>query len=201
VAITFRDLQFSGYQAAAFYVNLQFSVGAIVRPLLQRLDNLLDGDPISLPIPEEAPPEIPRIFLTNKDRSLRFDLSPARADFRWQRPDHGEMPLGRFTELAQYAFAGFQEAAQATPGRLALVVHRFKADDRPGFALAEHFCRPELLANEPRKGPLSRPEAFELHAFKRYHAGRFALNSWVRAKSGTLTNPQGTQPIILVNKI
>ena len=199
--ITHRDFQFTSYQAVAFYVGLQFATSKLLRPMLQALDNVLDGDPISLPVPPEAPPEIPRVVLTNKDGSLRFDLSLARADMRWQRPDQGEMPLEGFTELAQRAFESFHQAIQARPGRLALVVHRCKLEEQPGLALARHFCRPELLSNEPgRKGPLNRPEAFELHAFKRYEQGRFVLNSWVRSKSGTLTAPRGMQPIVLVEQ-
>lgn len=66
-----------------------------------------------------------------------------------------------------------------------MVVHRYQASDDPARALSTHFCKPDLLSQDP-KGPLNRPENFELHAHKTYKLGRFAINSWMRCKSGVL---------------
>jgi hypothetical protein len=84
---------------------------------------------------------------------------------------------------------------------LALVLNRFQRHDTPGRAIAAHFCRPELLSNEPnRKGPLNRPENFELHAHKSYTLEGFSVNSWVRCKTGRIERAGEGQPIVLVEQ-
>jgi len=199
VTLTSTGFEFNSYQAAAFYSRLSLSARTILTDVLRTLGDVLDGDPITLPLPAEAPAELPRVLLTSKDSSLRFDVALSRADFRWNRADSA-LALTRFLELAQRGFSALHEAAGAMPGRLALVVHRFKPQEDAGKALARHFCLPELLEDGPqRKGPLNRPEAFELHAFKKFQLGRYVVNSWFRAKSG-LINPTVPEPIVLIEQ-
>jgi hypothetical protein len=184
--VTEAGFEFSGYQTAIFYVRLALGARSILTQVLGEIGEVLDGDPISLPVPAEAPPEIPRVMLTSKDRALRFDVSLNRADFRWQRTE-AALELTRFLETAERAFQALIRSAESLPGRIALVAHRFKPEPDAGKVLAAHFCRPELLEDTPRhKGPLNRPEAFELHAFKKFRLNHFAVNSWFRAKTGTI---------------
>lgn len=194
--------RFSGYQAATFYANLQLSTGKILPRLLSDLGDVLDGDPITVPVPQDAPPEVPRVLLGSKDQSLRMEMSLVRVDVRWRRQAVGhEMPLDEFITFAQRALGFFHRAVSGRPGRLALVTHRLQLHDVPGRALASHFCRPELLSDEPnRKGPLNRPEKFELHAYKRFQLGEFTVNSWVRCKTGELATEDRRRPIILVEQ-
>ena len=194
--------RFGTYQAVAFYANLRLAINKILPRLLSELADVLDADPIALPVPGEAPPEIPRLFLSNKDQSIRMEVSPQRADVRWQRKSpSSEMNLEQFCDFSQRAFVCFHEAAHVMPGRIALVVNRFQPHENPGKALASHFCHPPLLSNEPgKKGPLNRPEQFELHAHKRFEIGSFRVNSWVRCKTGTITEEQKKHPIILVEQ-
>jgi len=197
--ITSEDFEFSGYQAAAFYVRLGISARAALTQVLSEVGEFLDGDPISLPVPPEAPPEIPRILLASKDGSLRFDIALNRADFRWQRTD-GVLDISRFLASAERVFQSLNRAAESLPGRLAMVVHRFKPQEDAGKALAKQFCRPELLEDRPRhKGPLNRPEGFELHAFKQYRLGSYTVNSWFRAKTG-FVDQKNPRPVVLVEQ-
>jgi hypothetical protein len=200
--ISHSAFHYSGYQAAAFYANLRFAAGRVLRDLLADLGEVFDGDPITLPVPADAPPQIPQIFLTSKDESLRMDISLARVDVRWQRKtERRDITVPEFAAVAERALASFNRATRSKPGRVALIVHRFQTNDSPGQALAIHFCRPELLSREPsKKGPLSRPEAFELHAFKRFQMGRFPVNSWVRARSGTMATEKGMHRVIAVEQ-
>lgn len=186
------------YQAAAFYARAVLVPGKVLPRLLQDLGTVLDGDPISLPIPSNAPPEIPRIILSSKDQALRLEVSTSRVDMRWQRvTDDARLDLGEFTAAALRAFASYQRAIEAHPGRLGFIVVRSAEHENPGRLLAEHFCRPELLSNQPgKKGPLNRPEQFEIHSHKTFTLGQFRLNSWVRFKSGTRKN----RPILLVEE-
>lgn len=194
--------RFSAYQGAAFYANLQLTVGRLLPRLLSDLSDVLDGDPITLPVPKDGPAEVPRIILGNKDESMRMEISLVRTDIRWNlKRAAPELNLSQFSSFAQRAFACFHQATQAKPGRIALVLNRFQLHENPGKEIASHFCRPELLLNEPgRKGPLNRPEQFELHAHKRFDLGRFRVNSWVRCKTGTFTEGQSRHKVVLVEQ-
>lgn len=194
--------RFNEYQAVAFYANLQLAVRRILPHLLSELADVLDGDPISLPVPKEAPPEVPRLILGNKDQSIRMEISLLRTDVRWQRrTEERAVTLPQFSDFAVRAFSRFQELTQARPGRLALVVYRFQPHENPGKALAAHFCLPHLLLEDPtRKGPLNRPENFEIHAHKRFQLAQFRVNSWVRCKTGTIKVGDKRDRIILVEQ-
>lgn len=194
--------RFSGYQAVAFFGNVQLSVNRVLPRLITDLGDTLDGDPIALPIPADAPPEVPRLVLANKDQSLRFDISLRRADVRWVRQATGhEMPVSDFSGFSQRALNVFHQAVHLRPSRVAFVANRFQPHETPGIELARHFCRPELLSNDPsKKGPLNRPENFELHSHKKFQMGRFLVNSWMRCKSGMLSIADRNRPIIFVEQ-
>lgn len=184
--ISFEKFAFVGFQTVGFYNDLRLRTSTVLPRLLASLGADLDGDPISLPIPIEAPKEVPRVILANKDQTLRLDISLARADFRWEYKNQcTPVDLSHFCTLSLRAFSVFSEATETFPGRVALIVRRFQPQDFPGKALAEHFCKPALLSNDPKiKGPFNRPDNFELHAHKVFKLGDLSVNSWVRAKSG-----------------
>lgn len=187
-------------QAAVFFTELQYSAPKTLAKMLDAYADVLDGNPVALPIPEDAPPEIPRLILLSKDQTLRVDLSLQRIDVRWQRqtPD-GDCAIQQFIDFAGNVFQTFCETVNALPGRTALILNRFSENDQPAKTLARHFCRPELLSAEP-KGPLNRPENFELHAHKTYRLGEFDINSWVRCKTGFLSVGDSRARIILVEQ-
>lgn len=194
--------RFGAYQTATFYNNLQATATRLLPKLLGELGDQLDGDPVTLPLPPQAPPEVPRLILQSADQSLRMEVSLLRVDVRWQRTvTAGQPELPQFCGFATKAHGLFQEVVGARSGRLALVVQRYQLHQSPGMALSAHFCRPELVSNQPHaKGPLNRPENFELHAHKTYHLGRFPINSWMRCKTGVLAVAEVGQPIILVEQ-
>ena len=89
---------------------------------------------------------------------------------------------GSSLELASKIIRRYMENTRAIVGRIALVLHRAATNEKPALELARHFCRDQWL-----KGPLNRPEDFELHAQKQYQlAGRWHINSWIRCKTAKL---------------
>jgi len=82
------DFYVSNLQTAIFITNLDFSnkIGFISQ-LNQETDNLFDGDPIILPIPNDAPPEVPRIILKSQDDSYTLNLCQNRVDLFYNERD------------------------------------------------------------------------------------------------------------------
>jgi hypothetical protein len=178
---------FAGFQGVAFFENMQFSPLRIATAVQEAFPDILDGDPIMMPT-EGAPPTVPKLILQSKAQDYRFEAAPSRIDLRLQRRNaEQQLGLNTFCELAVRAISVFSAAANARPGRLALISVRFQKAADSGRQLAEYFCKPEMLVQEPaRKGPLNRPEAFELHAQKAYELDGFQVNSWVRCKAATV---------------
>lgn len=69
-------------QSAFFVTNVNLSDKLDVANKIKRgLTNILDGDPTVLPVPNDAPLEIPRIILTSKNKTFTCNIAPERIDF------------------------------------------------------------------------------------------------------------------------
>jgi hypothetical protein len=82
------DFYVSSLQTAIFIPNLDLSnkIG-FINQLNKETGNLFDGDPIILPIPNDAPPEVPRIILKNKNDSYTLNLCQNRVDLFYNERD------------------------------------------------------------------------------------------------------------------
>jgi len=78
------DLQFhvKFIQGSLFFPNFPYGAKLnLVNALNKSTPILLEKDPTFLPIPDDAPPEIPRIILSNKTGEFQCNISPNRIDF------------------------------------------------------------------------------------------------------------------------
>ena len=168
-------------QCVIFTPHLAFRSSDILAHLLEHWKNDFDGQPLTMPIPDDAPAEIPRILLKSVDDSLRMEIARGRTSVLWNRTSEGGDPevsvvVEKFRDILQ----DLTGHVNVLPGRLALVLNRVLPIENPARKLAEHFCKDAWIA-----GPLNRSENFELHALKKYRlAQQFDVNSWVRVKTG-----------------
>lgn len=171
----------SAIQCVIFTPHLAFRPSDVLAYLLTRWGQKFDGQPLTMPLPEEAPAEIPTILLKSEDNSLRMDIAKGRTSVLWNRTSEEVDPEVRVdVEQFQEILQDFTRHIKIRPGRIALVLNRVLPVENPAKNLAEHFCKEAWL-----DGPLNRPEQFELHAHKRYRlVNRFDVNSWVRVKTG-----------------
>jgi hypothetical protein len=149
----------------------------------------LQGEIVSLPIPADAPPQLPRLQMATRDRSQSVEAGPERFSVTWQIVTQGAGPPDQFVETARKAFGAYRQALPSRLVRLALHALSFANAQDPAMALARHFCKPEwLYRDDTSKGALSRCENFELHAHKRFALqSGVRVNSWMRCKTGQLT--------------
>src|SRR5207244_8634989 len=64
-------------QAIIYTPELQFRTNRVLTYLLDKHADKLNADPISFPMPAEAPPEFTRIILQSNDKALTLQASPA----------------------------------------------------------------------------------------------------------------------------
>ena len=172
-----------------FTQGIAFETSPAIAALVRLEDLSLDGQIVSLPIPAQAPPQVPRLQMATRDGSLSLEVSPERFSFSWQIVTPGATPPQQFLETAVNAFEAYRAALPSRLARIALHVLSFATSEEPAMALARHFCKPEWLRRDDSlKGALSRCENFELHAHKRFNLDSgVVVNSWMRCKTGQLT--------------
>jgi hypothetical protein len=183
-------------QFSIFTPVLAFSTGSVFPKLMTDFGDVFDGDPISIPLPPEAPKDIPRIILKSKDFKIKLEVSENRVNLsRYFNIDETNeiSAFVSFIELWGKLTGSYMDFTNATVGRLAVVAVKACECDNPGKALAEHFCKPEYLVE-----PFNRPESFEIHSHKKYKFGAFSVNSWVRCKTGKLKKEN--KPIIIIEQ-
>ena len=187
--LRFEDFeQIGSIQASVFTPGHGFSSSRLLKSLLNWCGDVFDCDPIVLPLPEDAPAEIPRITLQNSEKSLKLELSPLRVNFFRLRANPTEIiRAAEFLAEANALLGQYMAESGAKCGRIAGVLTRYAFRDKPQSEIAEHFCKKEFL-----KEPFGKPSAFELHALRKYkYKKMFDVNSWVRIKSGQIKPSAG----------
>ncbi len=174
----------SSIQCSMFTPGFSFRPTALLTYLLEHWGSKFDGTPLSIPLPDTAPPEIPSIVLTNKDSSLKMDVSRSRINVSWNRTSSEVNPdvLSVIDEMNDI-LRNIIKDQRASAGRLAFILNRFAPLEDTAKMLAAHFCKEEWLTNV-----LKQPENFELHVHERHAlgTGQFNINSWFRVRTGRL---------------
>lgn len=189
--------EISSIQASLFLSSFVFSTSKILKTALEASSELLDGDPIVLPVPDVAPHEIPRIILKKKDNTMRLELSPLRFNFfRIKTGDGDKILANEFLNTANKLLSEMVENIGSGVVRMAVVLERFCLIEEAASAIAAHFCKSDFMSE-----PFDRPSEFELHSMKKYKfLDSFEVNSWVKIKSGILQSKKEIhRPVIIAH--
>lgn len=194
--LTADSFQLASFQATIFTPDGDFAASKVMKDLYPSLATVFDGEPIILPpLPEGAPPEIPRIIIESTSHEWRCEFSPVRVNVYWRRTMTTEASVALGDAHLSAVETLLQYAVQLKPriARLAALATRFSVHENPGLLLARHFCKERWDT-----APLNRPENFELHAHKRFTlASAFDVNSWARSKTGKLSGDGDEKRVIL----
>jgi hypothetical protein len=155
-----------------------------------------DGQPTILPIPQDAPPDIPRLQLSSKDKNWGLNISLTRTDLLHVSDPFKDDEIDKirgFTTLCSNFFSQYQESINLRVQRLAFVTDRVLRQNSPSDYIVEKFCRPEL---KQEGSPFNNTKSFELHSLKKYQWEGFNVNSWVRIKSAV--GEPGKFPVVLL---
>ena len=190
------DFVLASCQASLFTPEAEVSISRFTSRLLPGWSDRFDGDPTMLPLPDGVPKELPKIILQSRSKEWSAELASGRANFHWKRVSEVNIEgPSRFFEQLVPLLIDYRGFIDSRIGRLAAVITRFVPQENPASCLASHFCREEWLL-----APFNRPGGFELHAHKRFTLADFEVNSWVRSKTGHLTEGQRSVPIVVVEQ-
>lgn len=168
-----------------FTSDIAFDQSKAVATLLGGLHETFNGQVITLPMPPEAPGEIPRITLNSSDGTKTLEAGPARISILFRAKDGRIETIDNQIDLALRSLEAYDKGLHHRISRLAINLSHFLAMADPAMVIARHFCKDELLERrENFRGPLSRTETMELHAHKRFELREgLPVNSWVRVKT------------------
>lgn len=179
----------------AFFLRADqpFVSSTVVAFILQNFGKQFDGDMQVLPIPQSAPPELPRVLMQSNDGNTRFQAGPARCDLVVRTPSS----VSDGAEVCRSVLAVYAEKSKIIVNRAAFIVSRYAEFENPAQSLISHFCNDQV-----KNGPLSRSATFEIHNHKEYSPGTldYPVNSWVRCTCGK-NEQTGSQVISVLQDI
>lgn len=141
------------------------------------LKNLFDGDPTILPIPNDAPFELPRIMLNSKNKLFSCNISPQRVDFIVNKSK--AIASGNKEVNAEDAFIKYTnmitqmilEELKWSINRLALIS---QCKSRPAGGVIPFLQK--MLTDDFSKSA----KELQLHSLKTIEINDFKVNYWLR---------------------
>jgi hypothetical protein len=159
-----------------------------------------DGEPTILPVPQDAPVDIPRIILRTSDNIYHINISLLRTNFLAQLspvPDSGLIDIDNISSMAARFFSEFKNKLNLRVQRMGFVTERVDFDQNALSYILKRFCNHEQI----EKGrPFHNAKSFEIHSLKKYGWQGYNINSWVRLKIMTIhrQSDERGQPLLLV---
>jgi hypothetical protein len=185
-------------QASIFTPTLISDHSNLLKKLFNLNTDMFDGAPTVLPLPQDAPPDIPRITLQNKANTLKLEVSLNRVNFYRLKGSREDfiIPIEFYSTASSYLSSLLQEIG-AKCVRIAAVMKRYYRIENPASEIATHFSKESFLDE-----PFDRPSEFEIHSLKKCEIHGFDnVNSWVRVKSGIIHEKGSTpKPAIIIEQ-
>ena len=177
------NLQFTvqSLQTGLFFASIDLSNKlAVAGNLASASDGLLGSDPLLLPLPDDAPPEFPRIIVKDHQGQFQCQISPGRCDFLFgQTPGTPEQTLDEL-------FSSYLEYLLSLAG---VLVSKHKASfHRIGF-VPKFLAKLQISSNEFIRDRFMRRDFFQgsyhIHVHTLHHLtlDGFEINRWVRVRS------------------
>ena len=155
--------QLSFFTPSAAYGNMS----KVLSLLLSKCEGVLDAPPTSLPVPPEAPPEIPRIIFKSERGDKELTLRLDRIDsvfFRSYDEAITDDEIKKFQKDTLGWVSPLLDSFGIQVNRLGVVFQRaMVVDDSAATYLAQKFCRKEYMTQ-----PFGNSQRFEIHNLKNY---------------------------------
>ncbi len=159
----------------------EFAAPKLLSRVLPVYAKKFDGAIQAIPLPSDAPLEIPRVVLGSKNEEWTLTANPARTDCLWSRKTNEESSVDPAQECVNI-LVDYVKGGEVRVGRLALVLTRVHEVANAAQLLIQRFCN-----TGAQQAPFNRSSNFEIHNHKVYQfpGTTLSVNSWVRCKSIT----------------
>ena len=176
------DYKITEIQVALFFSSIDVSSKLKLASFITKSgEGQLDIDPTLLPFIPDAPPEIPLITIDNNRSGWKFQLSKARCDLVAPIKDKNtlEEEKNAFNEVREYILSIMQGLSKDFAARF------YRIGLIPRFISKEELENAnQLFSNKFLKTTYSSDIVeSRLHVLKKFEAGPFKLNQWIRINS------------------
>lgn len=157
---------------------------------------ILDGEPVMLPVPPNAPAEIPRLRLGQAGDGWGCQVSPQRVDFFFERSlkqAHEEEPpdaVELHFKLTQNVWSQLEEQFRATANRIGLIVRFGTRLSHATRLVCQSFLRTDSFDSS---------EKIEVHALRKIRMGTYDVNRWARLRAVGLESDDNAQGSLLLD--
>lgn len=174
-------------------ISLSERIG-VAQNLNKATENLFNGGPAILPIPDDAPLEIPRIILRSKDANFVCHVSPKSLEFSLKQKK-GENK--RLKEIQDDFLSRLADIARVVKTELRVKVERLGVVINSAMFLEESpvdFLMKKFL----RSGIIVDPHELNLNFLHKFALGEFKVNRWHRFRC---LSPEGKEALGEVNAL
>jgi len=175
------DLRLQRLRTALFLRSIDMSRKlGLAQDVISAAANLLDADPVLLPIPDDAPPEFPRVIFKNEDGNVSFSLSLNRADFSIQYKADGSVfsdqgVFEQYVSSLMSVILPIVESHKASFKRIGLIFDLLSGLQKSSNILIKDvFLQGDYFDDAYR---------IELSTLHRLQLVNFEVNRWLRVKS------------------
>lgn len=187
-----KELKPLSLQFSFFTPELVFSGNKILTHIASKFGHYFDGEPTFLPLPQDLPPDIPRITLQSEAQTYKVEIAVSRVNMYKFFQKARDKSVDEFLKLCLDFSKEYVGCTNSQIGRLAVVFLKFLETETPGLDLAKHFCKEKWITS-----PSIPPQKFEIHFYHRTVHEGFNINCWFRCKTGILNNNKN---IILIEQ-
>lgn len=172
---------------SVFYASLNLQNKLELASILHNETKIVfDGEPIILPLPDDAPSEIPRIILTSKDNEHKCHISKERVEFIYSNEAN---PDREVSELREQFLVTLGDIAKVVKSSWKAEVYRL------GFVInsVSHYEAPvEIIKTKfIREGVLNHPRRLEVFVLDRMTWDNLKINRGYRVS--TLIKREGKE--------
>ena len=157
----------------------------VANSLNQRVKHIFDGEPVLLPIPADAPAEIPRIILTSKDRRYANNVAVDRLVLSYTEQGKPEKELNDLREDYLKIIRDISEVVKvewkADVFRLGFIVTFLASPSDPVELIMSTFIH---------EGAMETPRQLAVHVLDKMTWDELEINRWYRISS--LEIPEAT---------
>lgn len=161
---------------AFFFASINLTDKLELANSLKKSLSMLDGDPLLMPIPDDAPSDIPRIILRSKTQEYALNVAPQRIDFFYNNKQKNSRLYGDFTREILKTVKTIEDIVMqkfsASINRLGLIIDMSLKKDDPIKYMLNCF-------NKSFKYKDALLEA-QIHMYNKETVDGFNLNNWIR---------------------
>lgn len=188
-------------QLSIFTPNIYFKKNKILKDIMESYSDKFDGDIISVPIPDDAPKEIPRIILSDNNRKYKFEIAESRTNFCiFSRETFGiESNLKLYLDFYFQLIGKYIKSSNAIIGRIGVVINKIIEKENSASFLVKYFLNKSFLENIH----FHDLDKLELNFKKIISLNKINVNSWIRFRNSKaiVRNKKRLDSIIVMQDI